>query len=361
MDNEHRLMFQPHHNVNLILDAAVHDPHKFTLKIKTMVAAPSSLLMTLSSLQPPSSLLLAPARTADLSCPDRICPAQSRKQMEHPMSGSTLYRGVELLYGSHPTTDATLLIDFLKVIINLSLLTTDTMLCVIDFLKAFNLRTCQVILGTGAMHSAGLKIAAPLDRDHPHYVCEKFWQHFSPKQAVMVIEFDRLKCDYQEHQNEIHAKLIAIMGDHLSAHIKSLNTNRWDAPPAKPGTNKDMEVLVKEMVTLHNVLSHYLSSVNVEVCRTINSGLLMTDDVTVGIFQCNPIQSAISQNLIGQNFATELEYIGKCPQCVWVAAHDDASLCCHQSGFWKSTARLSSQLSRRKSSMFTVPLSSLCL
>jgi hypothetical protein len=34
----------------------------------------------------------------------------------------------------------------------------------------------------------------------------------------------------------------------------------------------------------------------------------------VGIFQCNPIQSAISQNLIGQNFATELEYIGKCPQ-----------------------------------------------
>jgi hypothetical protein len=41
----------------------------------------------------------------------------------------------------------------------------------------------------------------------------------------------------------------------------------------------------------------------------------------VGIFQCNPIQSAISQNLIGQNFATELEYIGKCPQCYHSEIH----------------------------------------
>lgn len=34
-----------------------------------------------------------------------------------------------------------------------------------------------------------------------------------------------LKCtsqDYQEHQNEIHTKLIAIMGDRLSAHCKTL-------------------------------------------------------------------------------------------------------------------------------------------
>lgn len=39
-----------------------------------------------------------------------------------------------------------------------------------------------------------------------------------------LIYFPVLLClqDYQEHQNEIHAKLIAIMGDRLSIHIKSL-------------------------------------------------------------------------------------------------------------------------------------------
>ena len=73
------------------------------------------------------------------------------------------------------------------------------------------------------------------------YIRETFRRHLSQKQAVMLIEFDKLKrvrsldayiClyfdsraimqDYQEHQNEIHAKLIAIMGDRLTAHIRTL-------------------------------------------------------------------------------------------------------------------------------------------
>lgn len=50
-----------------------------------------------------------------------------------------------------------LLVDYLKIITNLSLLTTETVGRVIEFLKAFNSRTCQVVLGAGAMRSAGLK------------------------------------------------------------------------------------------------------------------------------------------------------------------------------------------------------------
>lgn len=50
-----------------------------------------------------------------------------------------------------------LLVDYLKVITNISLLTTDAVGRVIEFLKAFNSRTCQVVLGAGAMRSAGLK------------------------------------------------------------------------------------------------------------------------------------------------------------------------------------------------------------
>lgn len=50
-----------------------------------------------------------------------------------------------------------LLLDYLRVIVNLPMLTTDTMSRIIEFLKAFNSRTCQVVLGAGAMRSAGLK------------------------------------------------------------------------------------------------------------------------------------------------------------------------------------------------------------
>lgn len=74
------------------------------------------------------------------------------------------------------------------------------------------------------------------------YIRETFRKHLSQKQAAILVEFDKLKrvsggleissgtyCihrqDYQEHQNEIYAKLIAIMGDRLTYHIKSLNVS----------------------------------------------------------------------------------------------------------------------------------------
>lgn len=50
-----------------------------------------------------------------------------------------------------------LLSEYLKLVVNLPMLNTDTMSRVIEFLKAFNSRTCQVVLGAGAMRSAGLK------------------------------------------------------------------------------------------------------------------------------------------------------------------------------------------------------------
>jgi len=40
------------------------------------------------------------------------------------------------------------------------------------------------------------------------YVRETFRQHLSQNQAVILVEFDKLKRDYQEHQNAIHAKLV---------------------------------------------------------------------------------------------------------------------------------------------------------
>ena len=97
------------------------------------------------------------------------------------------------------------------------------------------------------------------------YIRETFRRHLNSKQAVMLVEFDKLKRDYQEHQNEIHAKLIAIMGERLTAHCKSLQEVRWDIPPPQQGPNAYVEQLVKETVTLHKVLSKYLGGGSAEV------------------------------------------------------------------------------------------------
>ena len=80
----------------------------------------------------------------------------------------------------------------------------------------------------------------------------------------MLVEFDKLKRDYQEHQNEIHSKLISIMGERLTTHCKSLNEVQWDEEGAEV-PNTYIKQLVKETVTLHKVLTKYLGPVASEV------------------------------------------------------------------------------------------------
>ncbi|OJA18755.1 hypothetical protein AZE42_01632 [Rhizopogon vesiculosus] len=139
-----------------------------------------------------------------------------------------------------------LLFDYLKLVVNLPMLNTDTMGRVIEFLKAFNSRTCQVVLGAGAMRSAGLKniTAKHLALASQSlsimivlipYVRETFRRHLSPNQAVMLTEFDKLK--------------------------RSVD---WERPKQGESVNDYMELLVKETVTLHKVLSRYLTAPVVE-------------------------------------------------------------------------------------------------
>ncbi|KAL8286138.1 hypothetical protein RQP46_004626 [Phenoliferia psychrophenolica] len=170
------------------------------------------------------------------------------------------------------------LVDYLMVVMNCPLLTTDAMSKVVEYMKSFNSRTCQVVLGAGAMRSAGLKNitakhlalasqALSIMISLIPYIRETLRRHLNPKQAVMLVEFDKLKRDYQEHQNEIHAKLVAIMSDRMQVHSKSLEAVDWEAAVAgrKDGTpNAYMEALVKEHMTLHKVLSRFLQGPTVE-------------------------------------------------------------------------------------------------
>ncbi|KAJ7775171.1 Vps54-like protein-domain-containing protein, partial [Mycena metata] len=229
----------------------------------------------------PELLVATGAAAAAASSPSKASlPSLTSSNSLTPASSTNSINGIRLRIEDRTfsavsaTSEAlSLLLDYLRVIVNLSMLTTDTMSRVIEFLKAFNSRTCQVVLGAGAMRSAGLKniTAKHLALASQSlsiiitlipYVRETFRRHLSQKQAVMLVEFDKLKRDYQEHQNEIHAKLIAIMGDRLNAHIKTFQTVDWSTP--REGVNSYMAVLVRETVTLHKVLSRHLAAAVVE-------------------------------------------------------------------------------------------------
>lgn len=109
----------------------------------------------------PELLLTSPPPTSStsISLPVNGAPSPTRSKPNGTSSTSKHIRIEDRNYFTvGATTDVLgLLLDYLRVIINLSMLTTETMSRVIEFLKAFNSRTCQVVLGAGAMRSAGLK------------------------------------------------------------------------------------------------------------------------------------------------------------------------------------------------------------
>ncbi|KAF9166972.1 hypothetical protein DFQ26_006236 [Actinomortierella ambigua] len=170
-----------------------------------------------------------------------------------------------------------ILAEYLDILNNIPALTTDVMQRVIELLKLFNSRTCQVILGAGAMRSAGLKnitakhlalasqslsVFAALIPSIKEWIKIKM----TDKQVVMLTEFDRILRDYQEHQNEIHAKLVAIMSERLNLHIRSMTNPSvvdYDAlnkQLANGGgsVNAFVDGMVKDVTTLHKVLSRFL-------------------------------------------------------------------------------------------------------
>ncbi len=184
-------------------------------------------------------------------------PANGKEESQAPEASKTLRIEDREYFVVGATLDVlTLLGEYLRMIVNLPLLTTEAMTRVVEFLKQVNSRTCQVVLGAGAMRSAGLKnitaknlgkrlsgrksvkqILTPIFPTAlasqtlsvfislTSYIRETVRRHLSVRQAVMLTEFDKLKRDYQEHQYEIHAKLVSIMSDRLVVHCKSLRVS----------------------------------------------------------------------------------------------------------------------------------------
>ncbi|CAG8531718.1 10008_t:CDS:10 [Diversispora eburnea] len=115
----------------------------------------------------------------------------------------------------------------------------------------------RLILGAGAMRSAGLKniTAKHLALTSQSlgamialipFIRECIRHNLNSKQIVMLTEFDRIK------------RVVSIMDDRLSNHLRSFQSINWDNTNVVESPNSYMESLVKETTTLNKVLNKYL-------------------------------------------------------------------------------------------------------
>ncbi|CAI6299345.1 unnamed protein product [Periconia digitata] len=155
-------------------------------------------------------------------------------------------------------------------------MTSEVSASLCEYIKMFNSRLCQLILGAGAMHSAGLKnintkhlaiasqtlsfIIAILP-----YIRECARRHASGNKPALG-EFDNVKRLLQDQQVSIHEKLIDIMSNRATIHVRNLRKIEWDS---ESEVNKDvspnMETLTKETFTLHKVINKYLHETQVRM------------------------------------------------------------------------------------------------
>lgn len=146
-----------------------------------------------------------------------------------------------------------------------------------EYIKLFNSPLCQLILGAGAMHSAGLKnintkhlaiasqtlsfIIAVLP-----YIRECARRRISTTNRSAIGEFDNVKRLLHDQQNQIHEKLTDILSGRATVHMRSLKKIEWDAEvEANKDVSSSMESLTKDTVTMHKVINKYLSEMQVRI------------------------------------------------------------------------------------------------
>jgi vacuolar protein sorting-associated protein 54 len=162
---------------------------------------------------------------------------------------------------------------FENLICGIPSMTNEIAAIILEYLRLFNSRSCQLILGAGATRSAGLKNITTkhlaLASQALSFITaiipyiREFVRRHAPSSNTLMPEFDKVKRLYQEHQTGIHDKLVDIMSGRASTHVNAMRRINWEEPVDMGVVNAYMETLTKETSTLHRVLSKHLPAISV--------------------------------------------------------------------------------------------------
>ncbi|KAM7265319.1 hypothetical protein ACFE04_003002 [Oxalis oulophora] len=150
---------------------------------------------------------------------------------------------------------------------------------VVEILKFFNTRTCQLVLGAHAMQVSGLKSITSKHLALASQVISFIYAIIpeirqtllmkvpETRKSLLLLEIDRVAQDYKVHRDEIHSKLVQIMKERLSVHLRGFPqiVEGWNRPEdADPQPSQFAKSLTKEVGFLQRVLSRILHTVDVQ-------------------------------------------------------------------------------------------------
>ncbi|KAM2567758.1 hypothetical protein EV1_010764 [Malus domestica] len=201
------------------------------------------------------------------------------KERGKSTSQSLFYKGV----GFHMVNCGLILMKMLSEYIDMNnffpTLSSEVVHRIVEILKFFNTRTCQLVLGAGAMQVSGLKsitskhlALASQVISFTYAIIPEIRQILFQKvpetrKALLLSEIDRVAQDYKVHRDEIHTKLVQIMRERLLVHLRGLPqiVESWNRPEeADPQPSQFARSLTKEVGYLQRVLTRTLHEVDVQ-------------------------------------------------------------------------------------------------
>ncbi|XP_034391224.1 vacuolar protein sorting-associated protein 54 isoform X2 [Cyclopterus lumpus] len=171
-------------------------------------------------------------------------------------------------------------LEYCQCVNDIPSIATDMLTRLSDLLKHFNSRTCQLVLGAGALQVVGLKTITTknlalasrclqLVVNYIPVIRAHFETKLQPKQFSVLRHFDHITKDYNDHVAEISAKLVAIMD---SLFEKVLSKYEVKAPmPSACFRN-----VCKQMAKMHEAISELLPEEQMQMLfLRINASLKM--------------------------------------------------------------------------------------
>ncbi|XP_057546411.1 vacuolar protein sorting-associated protein 54, chloroplastic isoform X2 [Amaranthus tricolor] len=184
-----------------------------------------------------------------------------------------IYKGV----GYHMVNCGLILLKMLSEYIDMNYslptLSSEIIHRVVGILKCFNTRTCQLVLGAGAMQVSGLKSITSKHLALASQVISFTYAIIPDLKQILFLnvpetrklllqsEIDRVAQDYKVHRDEIHSKLVQIMRERLLYHLQK-SWNKPEEDETQPSLFA--KSVTKEVGILQRVLSRTLHEADVQ-------------------------------------------------------------------------------------------------
>ncbi|GAB0100118.1 Vacuolar protein sorting-associated protein 54 [Sergentomyia squamirostris] len=189
-----------------------------------------------------------------------FCWSRSSEETKSPASAVLLVDGVPYALVGAALLLVQIVSEYCRCAQQLPLISSQLSRSVVDLLRMFNSRCCQLVLGAGALHVAGLKTITSANLALVSRALQLvLWllphvrNHFQQLEAngATVVSYESVEKDFVSHIKEIENKVLSIV---CSLVVNQLSS--WDARPPVP--SQPFRNISRHFVKLHEAIAPIL-------------------------------------------------------------------------------------------------------